>query len=140
MSTELERRIKIAEDAVHAAFIQGSHELFISGSTAINGVVSTDVDVVVYTDDFDYPINSWACRCLVVSGWDVPANEYPVDLWISFKKNIDGVVVNILLCNSRAVYEQAAAALAACKQLAASGVTVDKQTRVAIHRDIMGDV
>jgi len=138
MSTELERRIKIAEDAVHAAFIQGSHELFISGSTAINGVVSTDVDVVVYTDDFDYPINSWACSCLAVSGWGVPTAEYPVGLWISFKKTVDDVIVNILLCESRTVYDQAAAALAACKRLAATGV-VDKQRRVDIHRAIMGD-
>jgi len=137
--SELERRIQVATDAIHTAFTCGGYEFFVSGSSAILGTISTDVDVVVYAGDFDERVASLACSCLAVSGWDAPATEYSVSLWISFKKNIDGVLVNILLCNSRTVYDQAASALVACKQLAAAGVTVDKQLRVAIHRDIMGE-
>lgn len=59
--------------------------------------------------------------------------------WTSFKKEIDGVPVNILLTKSVEYFENAKKAVATCLFLKAVGQPVPKHIRCGVHQVIMDD-
>jgi hypothetical protein len=128
----LSRRIEVATTAVYTALTRVNFQEFISGSTAINYCTENDVDVVVRA-----PVDA-AAKLLFDAGWEGSC-PYPTDLWRSFKKRVEGVVVNILLCTSEDAFLRAKLALKACIMLREAGLLVDKPMRIRVHEAIMGD-
>jgi hypothetical protein len=137
-----EERIAIAKTAVAAALkehmpnVASEFNLDIVGSTYIADTTDRDVDILVLSPFAD--IGS-----LTFSGWDYdgscgPCPDNP-DAWMSWKKTVDGVEINMLICSTKAYITAWLTAAEVCRFLHLSGIAVKSAVVHGIHEIIMDD-
>ena len=133
-------RIAVALQAVADALsAQGyaSSASAVVGSTYIKGTEDSDVDVLVYTPTVS-PSEA------VFSGWTYGGSGGSIefdnpDKFGSWKREVGGVVVNLLLTGSEAYYDAWLTAAEVCRFLHLQGVPLTRGTVHGVHEIVMDD-
>lgn len=136
-----ERRIEIAKAAVVNALTDNygwykePYELEIVGSTYISDRVDSDVDVLAYHESFDI-------EAMTFSGWAYGGSNGLCpdnDKWMSWKKHVNGVTVNMLIVNDKAYRNAWLTAAEVCRYLHLKGHAVPACDVHGVHEIIMDD-
>lgn len=131
-SEEVNKRMSIALLAANAALPEvGIENFVIVGSTYISDCTSGDVDVLC-TIAIPEPHN------VELPGWNYGGST-PLagDSWCSFKREVDGVDVNILLCGSTEYVAKWLNAAEVCRFLYLRGEIITKAATHGVHAIIM---
>ena len=106
--------------------------LHIVGSTYIKDKQTSDVDVLV-----GVPIDP---NCVTFSGWEYGGSVgIGNSNWGSWKRTVDGVEVNMLLCDSHEYIDRWLTAADVCRMLHLSGANLRAGQVHGIHEVIMED-
>lgn len=108
------------------------------GSTYITDAVGRDVDVLVYAERDEAQGSVDAAS---FGGWDYGGSvgEGTEGKWGSWKRDLDGVAVNLLLCTDLDYFNAWLTAAEVCRLLFLQDGDTGKGIRVAIHNIIMDD-
>lgn len=136
-----ERRIEIAKAAVVNAltdnygWCKGPYELHIVGSTYIRDRTDGDVDILTYHESFDVDAMSFSGWLYGGSAGLCPDNNK----WMSWKKIVNGVEVNMLIVGDKAYRNQWLTAAEVCRFLHLKGVALPSPVVHGVHEIIMDD-
>lgn len=129
-------RIAIARKAISDALGVNidTYRNDVVGSTYIRDNTESDVDILVHTPDIDLD-------CAVFGAdWEYGGSVgMGNDHWMSWKRNVDGVDVNMLLVNDRLYYDQWLTAAEVCRFLHLKGHSIPSCDVHGIHEIIMDD-
>lgn len=136
-------------DATHAAL--GLMKLFpdfqaedhgVIGSVEINGE-GEDVDIMILVNGNDAICIDDLYEHDGIDGWKFGGyTQIGGDhRWVSFKKEIDGLKINVLLTESKEYFKMAMLSVSICQLLRffAEGAAVPKPIRVGVHRVLMDE-
>lgn len=102
------------------------------GSSYISGRQDSDVDILVFHPELTY------LEELGFDGWAYGGSGGEGnDQFASWKKEVDGVLVNMLLTASDTYFLCWTQAAEVCRLLHLSGVSIDKATVIRIHNILM---
>lgn len=106
----------------------------IVGSTYIEDKLTNDVDVLLLVPTF--PIIPWGA----LTGWAFDGSGCRGDpRFQSLKKELDGVMVNLLVTNNQLFFNNWVKAAQVCFLLHQADSFLEKQDRISIHDIIMGE-
>jgi len=104
------------------------------GSTYIEDKLTNDVDVLLLVPTF--PLIPWDA----LTGWAFDGSGSKGDpRFQSLKKEVDGVVVNLLVTNNQLFFNNWVKAAQVCFLLHQDDGVIEKRNRTSIHDIIMGE-
>ena len=129
-----DERIAIAKKAIMEALgvdVLGRHEVV--GSTYIKDNDKSDVDIIVLDESFDR-------ECMGFPGWAYGGSSgMGNDHWMSWKRQVDGVEVNMLLVADKAYFDSWLTATEVCRFLHLQGYNLKSASVHGVHEIIMDD-
>ena len=129
-----DERIAIAKKAIMEALgvdVLGRHEVV--GSTYIKDNDKSDVDIIVLDESFDL-------ECMGFPGWAYGGSSgMGNDHWMSWKRQVDGVEVNMLLVADKAYFDSWLTATEVCRFLHLQGYNLKSASVHGVHEIIMDD-
>jgi hypothetical protein len=116
------------------------------GSSYIEDKVVNDIDILVYVDTLHETVSELFNRVnqhVQSESWEFSGSmlEYHHDgkytfEWGSYKKEIDGVIYNLIIVFDLKYYLKFSVAARYCKALHVEGIVLSKQQRINIHEII----
>ena len=130
-----DERIAIAKKAIMEALgvdVLGRHEVV--GSTYIKDSDQSDVDILVLDEDLFLDE-------LTFPGWAYGGSEGidPDGHWMSWKRRVGGVEVNMLLVTDKAYFDSWLTAAEVCRFLHLQGYNLKSASVHGVHEIIMDD-